>query len=397
MSIQFLPRNNYQDLYRVATVDSTTKEKNDADIALDGINDQIKINELVINLQSSRGGTIMIGAGQLYTSSHIKIDGKGSTNTPTVNLIGAGTQATIINCSSDTNGILLMNAYSGECSGFGVNVSGSGVGFEVKAGDENGIFSGVGIRGCYNAEIKNITVKSDTPNTSLAFKLGNPFRSTFANLEGFGTYQGMRIYAQDDTFNGGDCKFDRLFMEIMGGAGSYAYCLDSDVLNTSTSFVGQINQCQFNIMQGFAQSDGGTGLKLTGKWAIQNNTFNQISLQQFKTIIDNQSSNSCRFNLDYCSNWTGANPLPNQAGIRSGVEAVKNVYTGNSGFVNQAVMYIEDNSQSLATRNIYQRLRLEAGPLANITYSGTAFTQITQSMVSNANGGTVDPIYNPSM
>jgi hypothetical protein len=396
MSIEFLPRNNFESFYKVATVDATNKEKDEAQVVLDGVNDQIKINELIQNLQSSRGGTIMVGAGKLYTSGQIIIDGKGSTSTPTINLIGTGNQSTIINCQIDTDGIICRNAFNGKVEGFGFEVDGTSTGFEVKGGNENGNFSGVGIRGCYNSEFRNLTVKGADTHTGVGIKLGNHFRSVFDNIEGFNLKNGMRVYAQSDLFNPGDCTFGRLFMEVQGGAGTYAYLIDSDVPNSSTTFVGQINQCLFNSLQGVAQSDGATGLKLDGKWAVQNNTFGKIGLQEFQTVIDNVSSDSNEFKMDYCTTWTGSSPLPNQKMIKSGIKATKNVYEGNNAFIDQAITYIEDNSQSLATRNIYEKLSFEAGTNANIGYSGTSYTQITQSMVTNISGGTVDPAYNAS-
>jgi hypothetical protein len=396
--MEILTRNNYESFYKIATVDSSNKEKNQAQVVLDGVNDQVLINGLILDLQSSRGGTIMVGAGQLYTSGQIILDGKGSTSTPTVNLIGAGNQATIINCQVDTDGILCRNAFNGKVEGFGVNVLGTGCGFEIKGGDSASNYNGVGIRGCYNSEFNNITVKGDSyGHTGIGIKLGNPFRSIFNNIECFGVGNGMRIYAQSDQFDAGDCIFNRLFMEIIGGAGRYAYLLDSDVPNTSTSFVGKVNKCIFNSIQGFAQTDGSVGLKLDGKWAVQNNTFDKIALQNFQTVIDNVSSNFNEFKMDYCTTWAGPSPLPNQKIIKSGVKAVKNMYSGNSAYIDQAISYIEDNSTSLATRNIYKQLAFDTGPNANISYSGTLYTQIMQSVVTNTYGGTIDPVYNASL
>ena len=349
----------------VVASNASAREKARADYVCDGTADQVQIQAAIDAVQAEGGGIVQLSPGGFNIAATITINGTLDENNPrTVTLKGCGQQVTELTVASGATGITISDWAQVHLDGFGMFISGAGIGISSIGVEDVGTNNTVSF---WHSSFRDLRINGGfvATDTVWAMSLEMPWRSTFENIEVEGCRNGIRIINDSAIQNAGDCVFSRFFVEIVG-TGGYALYVDS--------IDGNMNQNTWIDFEAGANSTGCTGIWLGGTAGTASQRFiGNLNLKQFQTLINVANGNSNVFDCNYVTCDTGG---ATNKGFVTGANSYNNTF--RAMYFNIAggdtVKVIEDGNNTSNAPNIFERIRLENNTSGTVTYSKTTST-----------------------
>ncbi|MEV5163831.1 hypothetical protein AB0K66_04280 [Streptomyces werraensis] len=355
----------------------------------DGVADQEEIQAALNDARDNGGGEILLTVGDFNLTAPLSIEGTDDVDVEIgIILRGQGARATMLNAGAGiASAINLTKVVRVYMSDLGITVGGATHG--ITSSTTNG--TSAGHRSFWNSSFKNLQVNGpwDGSHTGWALNLGSPFRSVFENIEVGGVGNGVRMYSEHADFNPGDLTFERCFVELVGNNG-VAYKIES------TTAVGVMNQCEFEMCEAIANGTGCTGIELDGVGPVSHTHWRGVNLEQFDKLVNVVRGNGNTFRLNYVELRSGAAGL---TAFTFGANSYHNSVLSCGLFYASAsaVLYADGNTSLPSQPNSIENVRIYADGTAAVT--GTANpsgTTIRRGIVGSGTG-TISVLHTPGI
>lgn len=370
-------------IYYVAASNASTAEKAKATAVCDGTADNVEIQAALAATKNV--GKVQLSAGTFNLAAQVTIYGDDNVDTEADYWMeGCGPSATILVVGSGlTSGIVMSRSTKVRLANFQIQVTGASHGLSAV----NSNVGASGYRSFWMSHFDRIQVTGpfDGSHTGYAFHFDNPFRSRFTNLEAAGIGNGIRIFSTNNSFNPGDCTFERCFMDLFGN-NRRGYSIESTV---ST---GNVNQIQFNMVEAIASGTGCTGIYLGGTGPVNHCIFTGVNLEQFDRCfhVNNGEGNSVAGNYwEIRAGATGASGALIQfdaGAYNNHVQRVGMFYSAS------AHRLITSTATNTAMPNLVEHVRVLPDTGATITNSIGTNTAVLRKWIVSEGGGTAGSV-----
>lgn len=371
--------NGNMTVYTIAASNSSTTDKANADFTCTGTADQTQINTYISTLLAAKGGSLLFAAGTYNLSSTIAITGDGSSNGPTISIMGAGNRNTIFVPASGTHAFTITGATQVNIWNVAGTLAGSSDFIHTTSNNSAPYWS------FWLSSFKNIFVKGDfSAHSGWLMNMENPFRSTFENIEGQGIGNG--IYLKTSTaspnYNPGNSTFLRCFMDLNGAANGVAYKIHTVDSNTSGSLMNILTFIHCEAIDSKSSSTTSIGWYLLGNSllypATKDITIINSNIEQFNTCVKLVHAVENHVHLSYADTKTSGTIFDVSS------DSQKNELYADSGYVAPAATtkFLNDANTSATAPTIaggYEAY-IDTGGTLSITKSSS--TILTKNAVS---------------
>ena len=371
--------------YFVAANDATTKEKALADYQCDGTADEVQINA-ALDLIRATGGMVRLSSGNFAIAASINMLGNvaEADDNPFMQLLGAGSEATILTGGSNINVIATGQRAKYEIAYFTAVASGSGDCISQTAGTE---------RGNWQSWIHDVYLQGNfTNHTGWGLDMQSPFRMRFENIEMNGVANGARFVAHTDAFNPGNLTVDRMFIDLWNDV-SNASAIGFQLKVNSTTSTNVMNLVSVNRLDiaGGTNLTSSIGIHIVGATASygdsRHHTFTNLNIEDIKTIIKMERGRDCSFNdLNYCRPLSGGTIIELDSSSHN--NSFENLYAVAQG-ASQTFNLIVDNNGSSNLPNSLRRV--DGFQPATVTINATLATNTILEQIDLSGGSpTID-------
>jgi len=371
----------------VAASDATAADKQRADFVCSGTADQTQINTYITKLLANGGGAVYLSEGTFTLSATIAITGDGTSNGPTVSILGAGNRNTILVPSTGTHGVTIAGATQVKIWDIQFNLLGTSDAIHSTAPVASPYWS------FWQSSFKNLFIKGDfSAHSGWAMNLEAPFRSTFENIEAQGLGNGIYLKSTNVNFNPGNCTFIRCFMDLNAAVNGVAYKLhtqDGKGLMNICTFI----QCE--AIDSKASSTTSIGWYLLGSTTDYHQTKDIViinsNIEQFNTCVKLVHSSDNDITLSYAdtknSSATGA-IFDLSSTVQGG--STKNECYARSGYVapSTTTNFVNDGNTDANASNIFGKFEAYVDTGATLSATTTSATILKE--VHSTGVGTID-------
>lgn len=347
----------------VAAATASLAEKSRANYVCDGHGDNLEIQRAIQDVFAAGGGTVQLSAGNFVVSAPLQFIGTGDPDTSvSVSMLGAGAYSSILRAEPNITAIFLRNLVRVRLSDFGIHISGHGHGIAATAESRHH-------RSFDMSQFERLWINGGYYNhTGWGLNLGSPFRSKFDNLHIEGVQNGIRLFSQSSEQNPGDCTFTRIMVETYGGGGGRAYSIESPASS--------MNQIEFIMCEGFANSPGTTGVYIGGRAGTNHTRWHGLNLEEFDTLINVDQGEGNTFDANFI---TARQRYAGTTIFRCGSNAWNNTFSSKFVYISADTTLIEDGNTSVPIKpNIVKNVSLytESGTVKRIGVTSTVMRNI---------------------
>lgn len=287
--------------YLVAANNSSARDKAMAHYVCTGTGDEVSINAALTAVATS-GGTVLLAAGTFNLAATIAITGGAAfADNPTVALIGAGADVTILTAATGITAITLTSTPKPWIIGMRINILGAADGIKCTAPTTGANDR----RGFWMGRFEDLKIQGDSStHTGWALNMEAPFRSTFSRIQAIGVKNGVWLKSSYVSFNPGNLVFQDCHMDL-GVAGGKAYYLQS------ADAGGFFNICTFiecDCIDSTGSATASIGWHFAGSTTTYYTTRDilvlRANIEQFTTAVKFDHSANIEFNANYVETKT---------------------------------------------------------------------------------------------